>query len=59
MPGRKLALAGAMTVLLALIFLTVSLMVQDGVNARTVISLLLIALIGFGVIGALIQPPDD
>ena len=59
MPGRRLALGGALTVVVALTFLTVVLMVQDGVNARTVVSLLLLALIGFGVVGALTHPPDD
>ncbi|MDX6661096.1 MAG: hypothetical protein QOJ55_1918 [Solirubrobacteraceae bacterium] len=59
MRGRRLALTGALTVIAALSFLTVVLMVQDGVNVRTVVSLLLLALIGFGVVGALTHPPDD
>ena len=59
MPGRRLALGAALTLIAVLSFLTVALMVQDGVNARTVVSLLILALIGFGVVGALTQPPDD
>jgi hypothetical protein len=59
MPGRRLALTAALTLIAVLTFLTVALMVQDGVNARTVVSLLVLALIGFGVLGALNQPPDD
>jgi predicted membrane channel-forming protein YqfA (hemolysin III family) len=59
MRGRRLALGGALTVIVVLSFLTVVLMVQDGVNARTVVSLLLLALIGFGVVGALTHPPDE
>jgi hypothetical protein len=59
MPGRRLALGAALTLIAVLTFLTVVLMVQDGVNARTVVSLLILALIGFGVVGALTQPPDE
>jgi hypothetical protein len=59
MPGRRLALSAALTLIAVLTFLTVVLMVQDGVNARTVVSLLILALIGFGVVGALTQPPDE
>jgi hypothetical protein len=59
MPGRRLALGAALTLIGVLSFLTVVLMVQDGVNARTVVSLLILALIGFGVVGALTQPPDE
>jgi hypothetical protein len=59
MPGRRLALTAALTLIAVLTFLTVTLMVQDGVNARTVLSLLVLALIGFGVLGALNQPPDE
>lgn len=59
MPGRRLALTAALTLIAVLTFLTVALMVQDGVDARTVVSLLVLALIGFGVLGALNQPPDE
>ena len=59
MPGRRMALGAALTLIGVLSFLTVVLMVQDGVNARTVVSLLILALIGFGVVGALTQPPDE
>jgi hypothetical protein len=59
MPGRRLALGSALALIAVLTFLTVVLMVQDGVNARTVLSLLILALIGFGVVGALTQPPDE
>ena len=59
MRGRRLALSAALTLIAVLTFLTVVLTVQDGVNARTVVSLLVLALIGFGVLGALNQPPDE
>ena len=59
MPGRRLALVTALGLIGLLTFLTVALMVQDGVNARTIVSLLILALFGFGVVGALTQPPDE
>jgi hypothetical protein len=59
MPGRNLALGAALLLIGVLSFLTVVLMVQDGVNVRTVVSLVILALIGFGVVGALTQPPDE
>jgi hypothetical protein len=59
MPGRRLALTSALLFLVVLTFLTIRLAIQDGVNARTVVSLLILALIGFGVVGALTQPPDE
>jgi hypothetical protein len=58
MPGRRLALGAALLLIAVLTFLTVTLMVQDGVNGRTVVSLVILAVIGFGVVGALTQPPD-
>jgi hypothetical protein len=59
MPGRNLALAAVLGLILLLTFLTVNAMVQDGPDVLTVISLLILALFGFGVVGALTQPPDD
>ncbi len=59
MPGRSLALAGVLVVLGLLAALTVGAMVQDGPDVLTVVSLLVLALIGFGAVGALSQPPDE
>ena len=59
MPGRRLALGSALALIVVLTVLTVRLVVIDGINARTVVSLLILALIGFGVVGALTQPPDE
>ena len=59
MPGRNLALAGALTLLAVLAFLTVAVIVQDGPDFLTVVSVIILALIGFGVVGALTQPPDE
>ena len=59
MQGRSLALAAALGLIALLTFLTVAAMVQDGPDVLTVISLVILALFGFGVVGALTQPPDE
>ena len=59
MPGRNLALAGALTLIAILAFLTVAVMVQHGPDFLTVVSVIILALFGFGVVGALTQPPDE
>jgi hypothetical protein len=59
MPGRNLALAASLGLIVLLTFLTVTAMVQDGPDVLTAVSLLILALFGFGVVGALTQPPDD
>jgi hypothetical protein len=59
MPGRNLALGATLALIALLTFLTVSSMVQDGPTPLTVISVVILALFGFGVVGALTQPPDE
>ena len=59
MQGRRGALAAALTVIVVVAVLTVGAMVQDGPDVLTVVSLLILALFGFGVVGALTQPPDE
>lgn len=59
MDGRRFALAAVLGLIGLLAFLTVSAMIQDGPSALTVVSVLIIALFGFGVVGALTQPPDE
>jgi hypothetical protein len=58
MQSTMLAVAVAFVVLLGT--LTVSVVFSSGFDFLTVLSLLILALIGFGVIGALMnQPPDE
>jgi len=59
MPGRRLALAAVLGLIGLLTFLTVASMVQDGPTPLTVVSVVILALFGFGVVGALTQPPDE
>ena len=59
MPGRRLALVAVFALIALLAFLTVSSMVQDGPSGLTVVSVLILALFAFGVVGALNEPPDE
>ncbi|MEA2448464.1 MAG: hypothetical protein QOG63_396 [Thermoleophilaceae bacterium] len=59
MPGRSLALAAVLGLIALLTFLTIAAMVQDGPDVLTVVSLVILAMFGFGVVGALTQPPDE
>jgi hypothetical protein len=57
--ARNGALAAALSLIAFLAFLTVSVAVEHGVDVLVVVSLLILALLGFGVLGALTTPPDD
>ena len=52
---RTLVLAGSLGLICLLGFLTISVAVKDGVTVLVVISLLILALLGIGVIGALTE----
>jgi len=58
MNPRTLALAGSLLIIGLLAFLTISVMVEHGIDVLVLVSLLILALLGFGVIGALTTPPD-
>ena len=57
--GRTVALLGALVILALLAFLTVRVAIHDGIDAVVVISFIVLALIGVGVLGALNAPPDE
>jgi hypothetical protein len=57
--GRALALVGSLAIIGLLGFLTIAVAVEDGVDVLVVISLIVLALLGFGVLGALTSPPPD
>ena len=57
--GRTVALLGALAILALLAFLTVRVAIHDGIDAVVVISFIVLALIGVGVLGALNAPPDE
>jgi hypothetical protein len=58
MNPRTLALGGSLLLICLLGFLTISVAVEHGIDILVIVSLLILALLGFGVIGALTTPPD-
>jgi hypothetical protein len=57
--ARTLVLAGSLLLICLLGFLTVSVLVSHGLDILVIVSLLVLALLGFGVLGALTTPPPD
>jgi hypothetical protein len=58
MNQRTLALVGSLAIICLLGFLTISVAIEHGIDVLVLVSLLILALLGFGVIGALTTPPD-
>ena len=59
MNARNAALAAALAMIGLLAFLTLSVAIEYGVDVLVVLSLIILAMLGFGVLGALTTPPDD
>ena len=59
MNGRTFTLVAVATVIFVLGALTIVLAVEEGISARVALSLAILALFGFGVVGALTHPPDE
>jgi hypothetical protein len=58
--ARNLILVGSLLLVLVLAFLTISVVIQGGIDVLVVLALVLLAVLGFGVVGALSSaPPDD
>jgi hypothetical protein len=57
--ARTAALLGSLTIIGLLAVLTISVVVDDGVDVLVILSLIVIALLGFGVLGALVSAPPD
>jgi hypothetical protein len=55
--ARTLALGGTLAIICLLAFLTISVAVKDGIDILTVVSVIVLALLGIGVLGALSTPP--
>jgi hypothetical protein len=56
---RQIALGLALALIALLAFLTVSVAIDDGIDILVVISMIVLAVLGFGVLGALASPPDE
>jgi len=57
--GRTFALVAVGTVIFVLGGLTIALLFIEGISARVVLSLIILALFGFGVVGALRESSDE
>ena len=56
---RQLILGVVLVFILGLGFLTIEVAVTEGFDVLTGLSLLVLALFGFGIVGALRHPPDE
>ena len=56
---RAAVLASALLFIAILTTLTVVAVISGGVNVLTLMTLLVLALLGFGVVGALLHPPPE
>jgi hypothetical protein len=57
--GRTLALVGSLAIICLLAFLTISVAIERGIDVLVVLSVIILALLGFGILGALTTPPPD
>jgi hypothetical protein len=55
---RAAVLGAALVFILALVALTVHAAVTGGIDILTVLSVLVLALFGLGIVGALLHPPQ-
>jgi hypothetical protein len=59
MEGRTGALLGALLFVLALSALTIDVVVQEGIDVLVIVSLVVLAMVAYGVLGALFNPPEE
>lgn len=59
MDSRRVVLGVVLVTILLFAGLTIDVIAAHGVNVIELISLLVLALFGFGVLGALRNPPDE
>jgi len=57
--ARTFALVGSLAIICLLGFLTISVAVEEGIDILVIVSLIVLALLGVGVLGALTSPPPD
>jgi hypothetical protein len=59
MKGRNVALVGTLAFVALLGLLTIDVMVRTGIDVLVLASLAILAMVGFGVVGALLNPPEE
>jgi hypothetical protein len=57
--ARTFVLAASLAIICLLAFLTISVALEDGIDVLVVVSVIILALLGFGILGALTTPPDE
>ena len=57
--ARTFALIGSLGIICLLAFLTITVALREGIDILVVLSLIVLALLGFGVLGALASTPPD
>ena len=57
--ARGFVLAASMLIICLLAFLTITVAIEEGIDILVVVSLIVLALLGIGVLGALTSPPPD
>jgi hypothetical protein len=57
--ARTVVLAGSLLIICLLGFLTVSVAIEEGIDILVIVSLIVLALLGVGVLGALTSSPPD
>ena len=57
--NRNFVLGASLVLICLLAFLTVTVLVSQGLDILVIVSLLILALLGFGVLGALTSPPPE
>lgn len=57
--ARTFVLLASLAIICLLAFLTISVAIEDGVDILVVLSVIVLALLGFGVLGALTTPPPE
>ena len=58
--ARTFVLAASLAIICLLAFLTISVAIREGIDVLVVVSVIILTLLGFGILGALSsQPPDE
>ena len=57
--ARTFVLLGSLGMISLLAFLTVTVAIEDGIDILVVVSGIVLAVLAFGVLGALTTPPSD
>ena len=57
--ARTLVLGFSLAIVCLLAFLTISVAIEHGIDVLVVVSIVVLALLGIGILGALTTPPPD